>query len=95
MPKDNSSQSHTDTGPEGHGEAIPVAGRKAEKEPCSRNCCEETYFSHKTKDFISLFTLIAVSVYTGITILLWCNSNKQIIISADTEKRDLRAYVYP
>jgi hypothetical protein len=37
--------------------------------------------------------LIAVSVYTGITILLWCNSTKQIAISRDTEQRQLRAYI--
>jgi hypothetical protein len=44
---------------------------------------------------ISLFTLIAVSVYTGITILILCNSTSQLAVSRDNEKRSLRAYAFP
>jgi hypothetical protein len=51
------------------------------------------YFS-KPKNWVALLTLIAVSIYTAITILLWCNSTKQVAVSRDTEIRQLRAYVF-
>ena len=40
-----------------------------------------------------MLTLIAVSIYTGLTVLLWGNSSKQLVISRDVEERQLRAYV--
>src|SRR5665213_4389935 len=94
MPKDNGEQSNTAAGSEGLREAAPILRREAEIEPCKCKRCEQPYFSKKTKDFISVFTLIAVSVYTGVSILLWCNSNKQLTVSQDAEIHQLRAYLY-
>jgi hypothetical protein len=94
MPEENSTESNAATGPEGHGDVTPVLRRETEIESRKCECRQEPYFSKKTKDLIALFTLIAVGVYTCITILLWCNSNQQLATSRDTEKRDLRAYVY-
>ena len=72
---------------------IPVLRRPAEEKAGKGQCGEQSYFSHKTKDLISLATAIAVSAYTAITVFLWCNSTQQIAISRDAEIRQLRAYV--
>ena len=58
------------------------------------------YFS-KPKNWISLLTLIAVSIYTVITAALWCNSNRQLAaivqsnrISQTSFVSAQRAYMY-
>jgi hypothetical protein len=54
---------------------------------------KESYFC-KPENWVSLLTLIFVGAYTLLTVLLWCNSNKQLAAGQDTEERDLRPYVY-
>jgi hypothetical protein len=90
---DNSVENNAAAGPQGRGEAVPVSRGKTEEKSCKCKCQQNHYFSQKTKDFISLGTLIAVCVYTGITIALWCNGTQQLKVSRDTEIRQLRAYV--
>jgi hypothetical protein len=94
MAENNSTGNNGNVGPERQDEPVPVARGEAEIKPSKCECEQKPYFSKKKKDLISLFTLIAISVYTGITILLWCNSNRQIAVSRDTEQRQLRAYVF-
>jgi hypothetical protein len=51
------------------------------------------YFS-KPKNWVSLLTLLFVGVYTGLTYCTLQNANDALIVSRDTERRQLRAYLY-
>jgi hypothetical protein len=102
MADNNSTESDATAGPEGHSEAAPVLGRETKEKSCKCKYEQKPYFSQRVKDFISLLTLIAVSLYTGITILLWCNSNQQlsaVIESNKTNRESLtsvqRAFIAP
>lgn len=74
-------------------ETIAIAPGRPVGETESSHGDQRGYWS-KPEHWVSLLTLIAVSIYTGITALLWCNSNEQIAISRDNEHRQLRAYLY-
>jgi hypothetical protein len=92
MPEDDSTQGNANAGSEGQGEPAPILRREAEEKNLQKQCGEKPYFSNKTKDLVSLLTVIAIAIYTCITILLWCNSTKQLAVTRDTEVRQLRAY---
>lgn len=89
---DNSANGDASTPDQRQEEAVTVTPGQSEiKAETGRDkWCR--YFS-KPKNRISFLTLIAVSIYTGITLFLWCNSNEQVKVSRDTEERQLRAYV--
>ena len=77
MAEDHSTNNNGNVGPEGPGKSIPVTRREAEVTPCKCKCEKQTYFTQRTKDIISLVTLIALGVYTAVTILILCNSQYQ------------------
>ncbi|MGP8232361.1 MAG: hypothetical protein ACLQL2_06805 [Methylovirgula sp.] len=68
----------------------------AGQSPIEKNACgcphKKGYFS-KPENWVGLLTLLAVGAYTVITFFMWCNSNRQLAISKDTEHRSLRAYM--
>lgn len=57
-------------------EAQPVPARKPEVKAYCGQCPEKPYFS-KPENWIHLGTLLAIGIYTGITALIWCTSNRQ------------------
>ena len=44
------------------------------------------------ENWVSLLTLIAVSIYTGITALMWCNSTRQLSTVIEGNKISREAF---
>jgi hypothetical protein len=72
------------------GEAVSgQAGAKAN----ARNGLTRGYFG-KPKNWVSLLTLLFVGVYTGLTYCTLQDADDALKVSRDTERRQLRAYLY-
>jgi hypothetical protein len=78
---------------EGQGKSSTVPPGQAAVEQPRRANPKRGYFS-KPHNWINLLTLLFVGAYTVITFFILYNSQEQIKISRDVEKRQLRAYVF-
>jgi hypothetical protein len=87
--KDNSGEASNN----GQGESAPSFAIGETVKPAQTSYQKWNNYLSKPRNKVGLATLIAVVAYTGITVLLWCTSQKQLAVSRDTEQRQLRAYV--
>ena len=72
-------------------EAQFITSRQTISEANSCHSNQGGYFS-KPENWVSLLTLIAVSIYTGITALMWCNSTRQLSTVIEGNKISREAF---
>ena len=80
-------RTNTGAGPESSDKPSPMPSGQPPLEPQSCPTKKRGYFS-KPENWVSLLTLIAVSIYTGISAIILYYQREQ-------EKRSLRAYLLP
>jgi len=78
MPEENENATGAaEVSPEGHQESDAVPPGQAKVESCKCECRQKSYWA-KPENWVSLGTLGAVTIYTGITAVILCNSAKQL-----------------
>ncbi|MGH6673154.1 MAG: hypothetical protein ACRECV_14435 [Xanthobacteraceae bacterium] len=92
--EDESTESDSEITAEGHRKADAIEAGKPKPCCCKPNYPKKKYFS-QPENRVAFATLIILGIYTGITILLWCNSADQVQISRDSEIASNRAWIAP
>jgi hypothetical protein len=97
--KDEGDGSLANAGAENGGEAGRILPGHPPPDARNSNPQKEGYF-RKPENWVSLGTLVAVMIYTGITGLMWCTSNRQLVavieanrINQDSYQSTQRAFI--